>query len=212
VARKDTFDCYLDDLQLLDNLILNCRMCDPGGYYVLQKVPLDYSIMNKSRGYYLNIENAAVEYMMFHRLLVIPSASIRFWKNCRRMISVDGAHHYGQLGGVILTLTVKDANNHNMTLMYCICKNENADNWGFFMQYVLKAFPGIKFMISDILYLYYIIFSYSIILYLIIPLYYISHYIILNSLSLFLIVYLCKLVSLDAPNNKVCPHYSCFKC
>ena len=81
---------------------------DPEGYYHLEVDIANYDpFIGKTK-------------LMFRSLHVIPSSSMTFWRNFRKIVAADAAHLNGKFGGVINMLTTKDANNQNLTLMYSI--------------------------------------------------------------------------------------------
>lgn len=119
-----TFRQAVEELLILEEVLKSCRASDPQGVYFVE-----YSELSYKPPFAFGKCQKGFQYRMFNRLHVIPSAAMKFWKSSRKIVAADAAHLHGQFQGVVNMLTVKDANEHNLTLMFSICNQENNENW-----------------------------------------------------------------------------------
>lgn len=95
--------------------------------------------------------NAITTNMRFHRLYV----TLRIQKEVGEyasFISMDAAHLKGPHKGMLMAATTQDSNNEIFLLGQAIVPNENYENWKFFFQNLLVAYPSLPiklFSISD---------------------------------------------------------------
>ena len=100
-----------------------CKLADPEGIYIVECEDMNYTVELPSD------VDSKIRAKMFKRLHVMPSAAKQFWMSSRKILSADAAHLKGPLQHVVNMLTIKDANDQNLTLMYTICATESEDNW-----------------------------------------------------------------------------------
>tara|TARA_R110002050_G_scaffold241332_1_gene377645 strand:- start:1062 stop:2426 length:1365 start_codon:yes stop_codon:yes gene_type:complete len=78
-----------------------------------------------------------------------PSCTKQFWKESRRCVYIDGTHIYNEVGGVLLFLVTKDANNSLIVLAFGYCRKEDRDNYDMFFERARVDFPGKIVAIGD---------------------------------------------------------------
>ena len=138
--RQDTLEHELLSFTNIIPLILYLREQDPGGHYFLEVVPLPYALATDS---------GDTRRYAFDRLLCIPSATKNAWAHSRLTCSANGARRTSRLGGIILSIEGKYANNTILPFAFAICSAENQRNWFWFLASVLAFTEQPKVFIAD---------------------------------------------------------------
>ncbi|XP_019183631.1 PREDICTED: uncharacterized protein LOC109178451 [Ipomoea nil] len=68
----------------------------------------------------------------FLRIYVCWDSSKQGFKNCRKLIGVDGCHLRGATGGMLLTTVTVDANDSIFPLAYAVVEGEKRESWTWF--------------------------------------------------------------------------------
>jgi len=118
------------------------QRADPSGIYYLE------SDLLSNHGSY-DVTGAPEGSVYFKSYIVIPSAAIQFFRNSRKIATVDGAHMYSKMGGVMLTFNVKDASDSIIPLGVAYVNIENSKNWSLFYDCIINIFSDLLLIISD---------------------------------------------------------------
>ncbi len=118
------------------------QAADPGGIYYLESDKL-------SNNPSYNIPQAPEDADYFVSYIVIPSVAIKFFAQSSKILTVDGAHVYAKMDGVILTVNVKDASNSIIPLGISYVNIENSKNWSVFYECIVGVFRDILLIVSD---------------------------------------------------------------
>lgn len=164
-AKNYSFDEYLLDLMYIRHYIENVRLCDPEGIYEIITTNGEFPLMKGGgdlTGTGTTTTTLSCEYL--DAVVVIPSFAKQLWKHSSKIASADATHLRGRIGGVANTISIKDSNNSNITLMYTISAVENKKYWDITMK---KAFEHlfeneviICFYLSIIIYFFYSFFHF----------------------------------------------------
>ena len=144
LAKQTKANEYLS-FAYLSNFFLQYQEVDP-----LAVLALETSSMIYAPEKYDDKWKGRLDLRQFKRCFFAPSRGIYFWCHSRRICTVDGAFKRTHLpGGVLLTFTVKAANDSLVTLALAHVEVENSWNWSWFYLMIYYTFPGIKLIISD---------------------------------------------------------------
>lgn len=130
-AKNDTVSCAVKEFKLLGSYFTALQEQDEGGTYEL----------------FTNKNEAGED--IFVSFYVAPSFSKEFWNHCRRVVVVDGTHVSTILGGILLLLCCKDANNQNVVLAFSYTDKENLVSYKRFFRRTSVDFPGPVVVIAD---------------------------------------------------------------
>ena len=118
------------------------QAADSEGIYYLET---DLLSNHKS---YRDIPGAPDDAVYFLRYIVLPSCSRTIYKHSSKILTVDGAHVYAKLDGVILTVSVKDASNSLIPLGISYVNIENIKNWSIFYECIVGVFKDFLHLIN----------------------------------------------------------------
>ena len=118
------------------------------GHYLLLKSYFNFLSQKDQEGtFILDTQtcpwDASLE--QFKRCYVCFSFVKKFWMNngCVPLFAVDGSFTTrGIIKHTILFAVSYDGNNELVQLAYCICDNESADNWQWFLSKLISDYPG----------------------------------------------------------------------
>ncbi|XP_019200077.1 PREDICTED: uncharacterized protein LOC109193680 [Ipomoea nil] len=83
----------------------------------------------------------------FLRIYVCWDSSKQGFKNCRKLIGVDGCHLRSATGGMLLTAVTVDANDSIFPLAYAIVEGEKRESWTWFLMLLkddLEISPNVE--------------------------------------------------------------------
>nr|XP_043625642.1 uncharacterized protein LOC122597073 [Erigeron canadensis] len=98
------------------------------------------------------LEETGQDQVEFRRVFWAFDPSIKGFKHCRPVISIDGTHLYGKYKGKMMIAMGVDGNNQILPLAFAIVENESFASWNWFLshikRHVVKDVDGIC-LISD---------------------------------------------------------------
>ena len=118
------------------------------GHYLLLKSYFNFlSQKNQEGTFILETQTCTWDASLeqFKRCYVCFSFVKKFWMNngCVPLFAVDGSFTTrGIIKHTILFAVSYDGNNELVQLAYCICDNESADNWQWFLSKLVYDYPG----------------------------------------------------------------------
>ena len=141
--NRHSWDVHTQEFTLLPDFFLKLIEADPDGLYVLNLLPVEYSIPG--------IDSSILKgsSLMFEFSICIPSACKHFYEQGMMICVVDGAHLYGRYEGVILSFATKDGEGHIVFIGFAIVPKENKYYWQIFMNAVFYFIRKHNLLISD---------------------------------------------------------------
>ena len=115
-AISKLFGDWETSYQYLTRYLEALKKVNPGTEYLFENTPTNDP----------NIEQ-------FNRVFWAFGPSIRGFKHCRPVITIDGTHLYGKYKGVLLIAMGVDANGQIFPLAFAIVYQEDYDNWSWFL-------------------------------------------------------------------------------
>ncbi|XP_025703151.1 uncharacterized protein [Arachis hypogaea] len=87
----------------------------------------------------------------FHRLFWTFPPSIKAFRHCKPLISIDGTHLYGKYGSTLLVAIAQDGNSNILPVAFALVVGENAESWLFFLSHLRQHVTPQRgiLMISD---------------------------------------------------------------
>ena len=145
IAEKNrhSWDVHTQEFTLLADFFLKLKEADPDGLYVLNFLPVEYSIPGFENS---NVSDCS---LMFEFSICVPSACKHFYEQGMMICVVDGAHLYGRYEGVMLTFATKDGEGHIVFIGFAIVPKENKHYWQIFMNAVFFFIRKHNLLISD---------------------------------------------------------------
>ena len=129
-SKSDSVSVAINQFKLIESYFEVLKNLDPPGSYEI-------------------VVDSAGDERTFVSLYVAPGLTKHMWQHLRRCVSVDGTHVSTILGGVLLLLCGKDANNQNVLLAFAYVLKENGPGYAFFFRRVARDFPGRVVVICD---------------------------------------------------------------
>ena len=141
--NRHSWDVHTQEFTLLPDFFLKLQEADPYGLYVLNFLPVEYSIPG--------IETSILSdsSLMFEFSICIPSACKHFYEQGMMICVIDGAHLYGRYEGVMLTFATKDGEGHIVFIGFASVPKENKHYWQIFMNAVFYYIRKHNLLISD---------------------------------------------------------------
>ncbi len=133
--NQDPIEIHIGQYFLLSSALKTWRQADPEGTYEIETVPATWDDALDS----------------FHRLYLAPSFAKHAWKHCHtRFVTLNASlRTEGHFSHQILLAVTYDSNDEILLLAAGICDEENCSNWLWFVQNLIKDFPGIHLVLSS---------------------------------------------------------------
>ncbi|XP_076901365.1 uncharacterized protein LOC143555745 [Bidens hawaiensis] len=84
------------------------------------------------------LRQTCVDHVEFRRVFWAFDPSIKGFKHCRPVISIDATHLYGKYKGKMMIAMGVDGNNQILPLAFAIVENESYACWSWFLSHVKK--------------------------------------------------------------------------
>lgn len=134
--NQDPIETHIGQYFLLTSMIKLWKRADMGGTYEIDTVSASWNDKLDS----------------FQRLYVAPSFAKHAWKKCHmRFITLNASFRTGgHFSHTVLLAVTYDANDDIIILATGICDEESSSgsNWVWFMQNLIRDFPGIQLVLS----------------------------------------------------------------
>jgi len=132
---QEPLETHIGQYFLLTSVLKAWKRLDVGGTYEMDTIPASWNE---------NLDS-------FQRLYVAPSFAKHAWKHCQmRLVTLNASFRTGgHFSHVLLLAVTYDANDDMIILAMGLCDEEKESNWVWFMQNLMRDFPGIQLVLSS---------------------------------------------------------------
>jgi hypothetical protein len=124
-----------------------------GQYFLLTKIFKGWKRSDSGGAYELDTTDASWndDLEAFQRCYIAPSFSKHAWKHSKMKFLTLNASFItgGHFSHTILLAVTYDANNEAVLLAFALCDQESGENWIWFLQNLMRDFPGIQILLSS---------------------------------------------------------------
>lgn len=133
--NQDPIETHLGQYFLLTSMIKAWKRSDPKGSYELETSPTTWND----------------DLDAFERIYAVPAFAKHAWKHCKMRFLILNASFRtgGHFGHTVLLAVTYDANDEVILLATALCEAESQSNWSWFVQNLIRDFPGIQLVLSS---------------------------------------------------------------
>lgn len=133
--NQDPLETHIGQYFLLSSIIKAWKRIDAGGTFEMETIPASWND---------NLDS-------FLRLYMAPSFAKHAWKQCQmRFVTVTAnLRTRGHFAHTLLLAATYDSNDDVVLLAVGICDQDKESSWVWFMQHLMRDFPGIQIVLSS---------------------------------------------------------------